>query len=537
MTRTREPPPERTLVVSCPDWPVTAAGHAPDRPVAVVESGRVVAASDAARRSGVHPGQRRREAESRCGRLVIVPRDRPGEVRAFEPVAVALEEFGSLVGVGSPGWAACATRGPARYFGGEESFATEAGRALSALTERLGIAVADGPDAASTRIGSWWRVGIADGPFAATIAAQLGSIVPKGKGREFLAPFDVELLGRPDLADVLRRLGVATLGAFGALGEADVSARFGSDGARAHRLARGLGDRPLDVRRRGVERGVERGVDPPASTVDATAFLAKHLATLLVDELAADGLACTLLEIAVETSTGEHFARRWSNDGAWRPALVAERLRWQLESWLTTATSSPRAVETTEQVGITNVALVPVEVVSDVGRQLELWGRSHADDDRAMRAFARVQGMLGTENVVIAILAGGRGPKERVRFVSAGDPAPSESTETPWPGRLPAPNPTAVAAAPFPADLLDAAGRRVGVDGRGTPSAAPSALVIGRSAPVPVAAWAGPWPVDERWWDQHARQRRARFQVLCANGAAYLVALERGRFFIEGTFD
>ena len=532
-----DPTPERTLVISCPDWPVTAAGYTTNQPVAVVEGGRVVAASSAARHFGVRPYLRRRDAESRCSHLVLVPRDYGVEIRAFEPVAVALEKFGALVAVGHPGWVACTTRGPARYFGGEETFAFEVGRAVDALSERLGVSVNE-PSTERTLVGSWWRVGIADGPFAATIAAQLGCIVPPGASRDFLAPFDVEFLGREELAAVLRRLGVSTLGAFGALDEADVSARFGEQGAQAHRLARGLDGRTFGLRRRAVERTVERTVDPPATTVDATAFLAKHLAGQLADDLAADGLACTLLEIAIETSTGERFSRRWSHDGAWRPTLVAERLRWQLETWLLDAERPTPTGETTEPVGIVRVELTPVEVIADVGQQLELWGRQHGDDDRAMRAFARVQGMLGADGAVFSFLVGGRGPKEQVCFVPAGDPLPrGGGHENPWPGRLPLPNPAAVFVEPTPGDLFDATGQRVGVDGRGMPTAAPATIVVGRAAPVPIVAWAGPWPVDERWWDRGAHQRRARFQVLSAHGDAYLVALERGRFFVEGTYD
>ena len=55
----------------------------------------------------------------------------------------------------------------------------------------------------------------------------------------------MEVLGLPVLADVLRRLGICTLGRFGELDEASVLARFGSEGGFAHRLARGLDERPL----------------------------------------------------------------------------------------------------------------------------------------------------------------------------------------------------------------------------------------------------------------------------------------------------
>jgi len=52
-----------------------------------------------------------------------------------------------------------------------------------------------------------------------------------------------------------------------------------------------------------------------------------------------------------------------------------------------------------------------------------------------------------------------------------------------------------------------------------------------------VVAWAGPWPLDERWWDPATHRRRARFQVACAAGDAHLVVLEGGRFWVEATYE
>jgi protein ImuB len=52
-----------------------------------------------------------------------------------------------------------------------------------------------------------------------------------------------------------------------------------------------------------------------------------------------------------------------------------------------------------------------------------------------------------------------------------------------------------------------------------------------------VVAWAGPWPLDERWWDPAAARRRARFQIVTADGLARLLTLEGGRWSVEATYD
>jgi protein ImuB len=52
-----------------------------------------------------------------------------------------------------------------------------------------------------------------------------------------------------------------------------------------------------------------------------------------------------------------------------------------------------------------------------------------------------------------------------------------------------------------------------------------------------LVAWAGPWLVDERWWDRRSRRRQARFQVLAEDGVARLVALDAGRWLVLATYD
>src|SRR5437764_11556736 len=114
----------RTLAVWCPDWPVTASGHGPDEPVAVLDEGRVTACSPAARREGVAPGLRRRQAESRCSGLLVVDGDPARDARAFEQVVTAVETAAPAVEIIRPGLCALPARGPARYYGSEPSAMT-----------------------------------------------------------------------------------------------------------------------------------------------------------------------------------------------------------------------------------------------------------------------------------------------------------------------------------------------------------------------------------------------------------------------------
>src|SRR5690606_29883419 len=126
---------------------------------------------------------------------------------------------------------------------------------------------------------------------------------------------DISTLDRPELVDLLRRLGIRTLGDFAALPAGDVLARFGFDAAYAHRLAAGKDDRPLAVRSPPPDLVVTGEYDPPLERVDMAAFAARALADRLHERLAAYGLAATRLGIEARTAAGEELHRMWRHDG------------------------------------------------------------------------------------------------------------------------------------------------------------------------------------------------------------------------------
>src|SRR5262249_59904525 len=71
--------------------------------------------------------------------------------------------------------------------------------------------------------------------------------------------------------------------------------------------------------------------------------------------------------------------------------------------------------------GITELRLIPDQLVRDGGRQLGLWGDSVVSD-RVARAALRVQAMLGHGAVTRPVLAGGRSPARPGTPVAVGDP-------------------------------------------------------------------------------------------------------------------
>jgi protein ImuB len=84
--------------------------------------------------------------------------------------------------------------------------------------------------------------------------------------------------------------------------------------------------------------------------------------------------------------------------------------------------------------------------------------------------------------------------------------------------------------------VFAAGGDAVTVDERGVLSAAP--LEFGASGRLRrVTAWAGPWIVDERWWDAQTRQRASRFQLVDDDGIAWLLAFTDPHWIAEARYD
>jgi protein ImuB len=184
---------------------------------------------------------------------------------------------------------------------------------------------------------------------------------------------------------------------------------------------------------------------------------------------------------------------------------------------------------------------VPIETVPTGTHQQALWGGSGAHDERAARALARVQTLLGHGSVLAPVLEGGRDPVQRTRLVPWGDdPEPLRAPDQPWPGQLPAPAPSVLLDPPRPAQVLDETRRPVRVTERGAMPFPPALFAMDGGQPTAITGWAGPWPVDERWWSPDAARRVVRCQLVDVRGRAYLVTGTMGpspRWQVDALYD
>lgn len=552
---------ERTLTLWWSGWPVVAAraaagpsaGTAVDRRQAamVVRANRVIACSPAAAAAGVAPGQRRRIAQQRCPEAVLLDDDPDRDARLFEPIVHAIERFTPRLDVVEPGWLTIATRGPSRYFGGDQRLAEQIVADVAELVGEI-----DG-----------YGIGVADGRFASATAARRAAdidVIEPGGSAAFLAPLSIDWLADtggvdPGLVGLFARLGLLTLGDLADVAATDVAARFGPDGGRAHALASGRDEAVLRTRVPTPLRVVERAFDEPVLQLDPLVFVGKQLADELAADIEAAGLSCVRLTVTAETEHGERSERSWYRAGGLSPLAMVERVRWQLDGWARGTSNAPRGAITA---GVVLLRLDPVELRPAGGDQLALWGGTSAADERAARAIAHLAGMVGEEAVKVPAWQGGRLPGDRYRWIPATtvdvtDPddtaerlRPKIAQSHPWSGAIPAPSPAMVldrstGERPPAAELVDGDGRPVTVSGRGIISAEPATLTIdagdangtsGAARPQTIVAWAGPWPLDERWWDPRRHRRLARLQVVTDDGTARLLAARRGRWWVLATY-
>jgi protein ImuB len=522
-------PATRTMMLWFPDWPITAAlrEHSlpTDAALVLVDRGEVFACSPAARQDGVKRGLRIREAQARSTGLVCHPYDPSLDERTFEPVTAAVETIMPGVQVLRPGLCALKVKGPSRYYGSEGKAADVVFQVLAA------IGLTD------------VRIGIADGPFAAEQAAKATDqldddaeplvIIPPAGSPWFLGSYPLEVLEQPKLTVLLKRLGIRSLGDFAALKASDVRNRFGIEGALAHRQASGLDHRSVVARKPPPHLDTIADFEPPLARIDQLAFAFRTRADAFVDTLREAGLVCTALHVSLHTESGEVSERRWQHPRWFDADDVVDRVRWQLQG---TAASDHGLTS-----GITRVHVVP-DVVEDLGDHADgLWGTG--PDEGIHHGLARVQSMLGHGAVLTAVIAGGRLLADRRVFIPWGDTpsspsrVPVKDRAQPWPGRLPGPAPATVFADPVPAVVVDSRGNPVDVDPRGLLSADPAFFSAGPDdGRRPVHSWAGPWPINERWWDPKGRVLN-RFQLVDQSGSAWLLLLEDHAWWVEAGYD
>lgn len=519
-------PLPRVLVLWCPDWPVVAARQheklPADAPLVLTEKGLVFAASVSARAEGISRGLRLREAQSRFPGLIDRAYDPALNSRAFEPVIAGVEELIPGVQLLRPGMCAVQVRGAAQYYGGEKA------AALTVIDRVNEIAASEA------------RVGIADALFTAVHAARstVGAdplsrsgharLVPVGESAEFLAPLPIAVLDEPQIVTLLIKLGISTLGGFAQLGHTDVRTRFGELGARLHSLAGGRDTQAFIARTPPLDLDVVIDFEPALDRVDQVAFGVRSRVDDFIEALVRAQLVATAIRIELDSESGEIAERVWLHPRSFTSTDVVDRVRWQVQG--------SSLIEAGLSSGISRVHIVPETVDAIGNHETGLWGSGL--EPRIHHALSRLQSMLGHGAVLMPTVQGGRTLQSRQQLTAWGDRSMSErSAQRPWPGALPAPLPGTVFSSRHAVHVFAHDGSPVSVDDRGHVAAAPARFATSDSRFRTLTAWAGPWPVAERWWEAGSSGRSWRFQAVDDTGCAWLLVLDDGGWWAEARYD
>ena len=546
--------PIRTAALWVPDWPVLTAmlvaEMSPHLPAVVMSSNRVVAASASARATGIRRGMRKRTAQSHCPQVVLLPADEARDAVLFETVATAAEQVVAGLEVMRPGVALLPADGAARYHGGEEEL-------VASLIEAVSGA------------GYECQVGLADGILAAVLAAREDRIVPTGTSLKYLRPRPVtDLLNVAvspkataelnELLSLWLRLGLKTLGDLVALPSEAMAGRFGAMGVWAQRLANGQDLRPPAQQRIEDEVAVTEKFDPPLYQVETAVVVGQELAAKFVDLMVQRSLACGRVRISATTPNGL-LSRVWRTDdgaiGGMSATNISQRLRWQLEGWLTaSALARPRppnddspvvgvddysdhAGEEGHPAPILSLEVAAEEVAPASTYQMSLWGGNSGQDQRAIRALSNVQGLLGLDQVEAVAVQGERTPWDRAVTFSFGEPPPVLSSQSlPWPSALTAPAPSIVVAEPIPVRLLDERGNDVIVNLRQSRLENRPGWLLRDGKREEVTNWAGPWLIPGDWWEGES-VAVVLLQVVLENGSAYLLQRAQVGWEVRGEYE
>ncbi len=308
----------RHLVAWLPAFRLERCGWTADVVAALVGevkgAARVVASTPAAREHGVVPGVTATEARALVPDVELLPVDEPGEREDRGALLRAAESLSDRVVFAWEDAVVAEVSGTASALGGEAA----AGDAARALFSGLGHLV---------------RVAIADDPLAAVALAS-------GRAGDDV---HVHLPGRP-LGDVVlaalrptdalraawRSVGLRTCADLAALPASSVAGRYGPEGHRLYRVARG---EHVDLcRHLGVGGAVDVGTADEirvstalagATTRGELLFALPGLLHLLVRRLAAAELAVVRLRVVLGFEGG---ARRVSSTRLGRPTTSVARL-------------------------------------------------------------------------------------------------------------------------------------------------------------------------------------------------------------------
>ncbi len=511
----------RVLALHLPAFRLERCGYAADDVAGLIaerkSAARLVALTPAARAAGLREDMTATEARARCPEVVLEPLDPRGEADDRDALLQALARFSDRLFPLSEDDLALHVEGTARRFGGEAGLCAVVRDFLAELGHASCAAVADEP-------------------LAARALARFGpneALAPPGQAAEALAPLPLAaLFPSAELALALDTLGLERVGQLARLDPASVAGRFGEEGVRLHRVARGLWAggaappgwvEPEVVEARAVLGGPTTQLEP---ILFVLAGLLRQVAGALVRRDRA--IVRLALRLVLEPGAGRTLRLRVGRPTR-NPELLLRILRTRLHDLRVEAPVVEVLLEVEESVPVPvwQLGLMdrkeqaePVQdllarLVDALGEQA-LFCPEPVEDWCPERAWRAVPIDPSTASELAL-----RPPRRRARPRSGDRVDPVEALEA-WERRVPRPRPTRLLARPQAIEIRLAAGAPVGVH-----------LERGWER---ILAAEGPERLCGAWWSASQVFDRAYWVVRLAHGSGW-VFQERSRWFWHGWFD
>ena len=400
-------------------------------------------------------------------------------------------------------WTAFPVRGPSRRMGGDQKM-------LAQVRKRLADVDA--------------RIGVADTAFAALVAALSDvGVVEAGADGSLLTSLPLVVTAQigvmpAAMVHTLGQLGYKTLGSIAAVEQVLLRDRFGPDGVRLWHLSNGNEIDYTEFSEPHEEIVSEVSFEEPLHLAEQIVFGVRAAVEEIVERLGRDSQLCTQFTLTLETEHSELSERIWQFTRGFNARSMIERARWQLDEWLH---SDPQQITA----GVCLARFVVRATRPAHSEQLTLWGDHSGTDTDAVRLAGKIASTHGPDAVTIAQWRGGRDATQMFAFVPALDLdlADAEITwrmqhpskhEGPWSGVLPSPLPTLVREPAEVVALCDEREQSVGVTRRSELTAIPHRLIRADGTSFSVLTWAGPWPIEERWWMPEESRRVVQMQLV-----------------------
>lgn len=454
-----------------------------------------IALNPAARAAGAEIGMTPAQAVARCSDLVIRTASTEAESEARAALLATGFSLSPLIEDTAPGVCTLALKGADR----------------SKLMPALAAAIAE-----LARTGLPATAGVGRTPLLALYAAQVGAdprttratiCVVTGKDESaFLAPLPLSVAEpEAELADVLARWGLRTLGDFTALSRDEIVRRFGAAGLALWQRATGGEVRPLHPVAPPQTFVAEKEFEHEIETLEPLLFILRRFLDRLALELRAQHRVAAELHLTLRLEDGTQHARSFRLP---EPTAEVEILFRALHTHL-------ESLQTAASIVAAHLRITPTRPLV---RQQGLFETGLRDPHGFAETLARLAALVGSDRVGTPQVEDSHRP-DAVKLVT---PVPVVPPPAAPPLHPPLGLPLRRFRPPRPARMSE-------IDG--------ASYLWTDDVSGEISFRSVPYPSSGDWWQADRAWERSEWDIALAEGGLYRLLRVGDEYFIEGEYD